>query len=109
MSYFTSSMFLLFSILISKYVVDGVLRNKVEKDILDLIGSIIVLPAIPISWKWASELTLPGQEPRVFFSFYTPLFLTVFLVVVLLINIVKYNKNRSRRELEELMKKGADS
>ena len=101
MSYFTSSMFLFFSILISKYVVDGVLRNKIEKDILDLIGSIIVLPTIPISWRWASELTLPGQEPRVFFSFYTPLFLSIFLVAVLLINIFKYNRNISRREQEK--------
>ena len=102
-------MFLLFFILILKYVVEGVLRNKVEKDILDLIGSIIVLPAIPISWRWATELTLPGQEPRVFFSFYIPLFLSLFLVVVLLINIIKYNRNRSRRELKEAKKKCADS
>ena len=109
MSYFTSFTFLFFSILISKYVVDEVLRSKVEKDILNLIGSIIVLPAIPVFWRWAAELSLQRQEPNVFFSFYTPMFLTIFLFSMLLINIVKYNKNRSRGELEEANKKGADS
>ena len=60
---------------------------------------------MPVFWRWAGELTLLGQKPRVFFSFYGPFFLSLslslFLVVVLLINIIKYNRNRSRREQEE--------
>lgn len=56
---------------------------------------------MPVFWRWAGELTLLGQKPRVFFSFYGPFILSLFLVVVLLINIIKYNRNRSRREQEE--------
>gem|GEM_PF-4027435 len=62
---------------------------------------------MPVFWRWAGELTLLGQKPRVFFSFYGPFFLSLslslslFLVVVLLINIIKYNRNRSWREQEE--------
>ncbi len=98
----SSFFFLIFSfILLSRLITDLILRNKVEKNIRNLISNIIILPAIPLFWKWGFEINLENQVPNIIYSFYSPLFFSIFIFVVLLISIIRYYINKRRNLLKK--------
>ena len=82
--------FIIVIILFCNAFVSSILKGKIDKHTDFLIRSIIGLPAIPVFWLWTSS------EPSSFkfFSFYLPLFVTVYLILMLVISIIKYNKNK---------------
>ena len=91
MSLLISPGFIIVIILFCNAFVSGILYKKVEKDVIRLITNIILIPAIPLSWLISS---VRNDSPHIFFSFYLPLFFTVVVISMLVINIVKYNKNK---------------
>ena len=98
----SSFFFLIFSfILLSRLITVLILRNKVEKNIRNLIRNIIILPAIPLFWKWGFEINLENQAPNIIYSFYSPLFFSIFIVVILLISIIRYYINKRRNLLKK--------
>ena len=77
-------------ILFSSIAVSTILKNKVEKHTDHLIRTIISLTAIPVYWLWMSN---EPESPKIF-SFYLPLFVTIFAVAMFIYAIIKYNKSK---------------
>lgn len=88
--FFISPTFVVFSIAFSSIVVSTILKGKIDKQTDHLIRTIIGLPAIPVFWLWM------GSEPDSpkFFTFYLPLIVTLYFILMLVIGIIKYNKSR---------------
>lgn len=77
-------------ILISNFIVNILLKNKIKKNTLNFISSVVVLPGIPLFWLITYTCDLPFNN---FFNFYFPLIITVFLILMLVINLIKLIKN----------------
>ena len=99
-TYFTSPSFVVVLIVFSSIIVDTILQKKVGKYMRHMIRVIIALPAIPLIWRMINEDYLNIPE-NIIFTFYLPLLLTIFGVLMLVYSIKKYNRNKSRREEEK--------
>ena len=97
MSYFTSPVFVIVLIVFTSIIVDTILQKKVGKYMCHMIRVIIGLPAIPLIWRMINEDYLNIPE-NIIFTFYLPLFVTLFGVFMLAYSIIKYNRNKSRPE-----------
>ena len=64
-----------------------------------MIGSIDIMPMIPVSWLVAGFLSYTLKS-----SFYLPLIVTVFLILNLVFNIIKYNKSLSVKNKDQIKK-----
>ncbi len=79
----------LFLVLISNFSIIVILKNKIEKTILNFLSSIVILPGIPLFWLIVYT-NLPSNE---FLSFYFPLLITIFLILMFIIRLIKVIKN----------------
>lgn len=79
----------LFLVLISNFSIIVILKNKIEKTILNFLSSIVILPGIPLFWLMVYT-NLPSNE---FLSFYFPLLITIFLILMFIIRLIKMIKN----------------
>lgn len=93
LSFFISPNFIFPFIILSSIAVRNILENKVEKDLNRLIYSIIMLPSIPVIWLWRSIAFIPLSTS----SFYGALSFTVFVIIMLLVRIIKYNKRKHEK------------
>lgn len=80
-------------------VVKTILEYKINKELNNLIVSIIILPMIPVSWLGAGFLSYSPIS-----SFYLPLVVTVFCILYLVYNIFKYNKSLSVKNKDQIKK-----
>ncbi|AJI25881.1 putative membrane protein (plasmid) [Bacillus cereus E33L] len=77
-------------ILISNFIIKNLLKNKIKKTTLNFISSVVVLPGISLFWLITYTCDLPFN---IFLSFYFPLIITIFLILMLIINLIKLIKN----------------
>ncbi|WP_369899553.1 hypothetical protein [Bacillus manliponensis] len=74
-------------IAISNVVIRALLQNKIKKSMLNLINSIVVLPGIPLLWFMSNTRSFSFNG---FIDFYFPLIITIFLILMLIINLVRF-------------------
>lgn len=77
-------------ILISNFIIRNLLKNKIKKTTLNFISSVVILPGIPLLWLIISTNDLSVNN---FVSFYFPLIITIFLILMLVINLVRLLTN----------------
>lgn len=75
-------------VLISNFSIIVILKNKIEKTILNFLSSIVILPGIPLFWLMVYT-NLPSND---FLSFYFPLLITVYLILMFTIRLMKLIK-----------------
>ncbi len=78
----------LFLVLVSNFSIILILKNKIEKTILNFLSSIVILPGIPLFWLMVYT-NLPSND---FLSFYFPLLITVYLILMFTIRLMKLIK-----------------
>lgn len=82
-------MLVLLIILTSGRVISYLLKDKIESKLNNLIGSILLLPGIPVIWLMSK--TVQSDSNNVL-QLYFPLIISLIVILVLLINIVRFNK-----------------
>ncbi|CAM4417839.1 hypothetical protein BAMA_04165 [Bacillus manliponensis] len=80
-------------IIISNVVIRALLQNKIKKSMLNLISNVVVLPGIPLLWFMSD---IRSFSSNVFWDFYFPLIITIFLILMLIINLVRFIKDIDR-------------
>ncbi|OEH56376.1 hypothetical protein AQ616_02330 [Oceanobacillus sp. E9] len=78
----------LFLVLVSNFSIILILKNKIEKTILNFLSSIVILPGIPLFWLMIYT-NLPSND---FLYFYFPLLITVYLILMFTIRLMKLIK-----------------
>ncbi|MGO1581433.1 MAG: hypothetical protein ACTHWZ_08525 [Peptoniphilaceae bacterium] len=78
-------------ILICNSIIVHILKSRVERKTTNLIAIIGLLPGIPLLWLMTRNI---NSDSNSFLSFYFPLIITLITLSILLINIIKVNKNR---------------
>ena len=73
-------------------IIRNILKNKVEKNIINVVGNIVMLPAIPIFWL---IINTPEPSSNIFISLYFPLIITFLVLLTTFINLIKFVKNKS--------------
>lgn len=77
-------------IVISNFIIRALLQNKIKKSMLNLISNVVVLPGIPLFWFMSD---IHNFSSNVFWDFYFPLIITIFLMLMLIINLVRFIKD----------------
>lgn len=79
-----------FVLIFSNWLIVRLLKDKLEKKLLDLVSIISFLPGIPILWAWRSA-NVPDSYKVI--SFYIVLIFSIGLIISLMRRAYVYNKN----------------
>lgn len=77
-------------VLISNFTIRILLKNKVKKNTLNFISNVVILPGIPLLWLIIDTLNFQDNS---FMDFYFPVIITLFLILMLIINLIRLTKD----------------